>query len=68
MQMMYYGLGPLDMPFASGFPPDPFGMNGYMMPPIPPHRYAHFLDGTWTYPGLESLFLDKCSLLGMVLQ
>ncbi|CAL0331158.1 unnamed protein product [Lupinus luteus] len=38
MQMMHYGLGPLDMPFASGFPPDPFGMQGYMMPPVPPHR------------------------------
>ncbi|CAL0313751.1 unnamed protein product [Lupinus luteus] len=38
MQMMGYGLGPLDMAFANGFPPDPFGMQGYMMPPVPPHR------------------------------
>ncbi|XP_019446075.1 PREDICTED: uncharacterized protein LOC109349647 isoform X1 [Lupinus angustifolius] len=38
MQMMGYGLGPLDMPFPSGFPPGPFGMQGYMMPPVPPHR------------------------------
>ncbi|KAK7260205.1 hypothetical protein RIF29_26052 [Crotalaria pallida] len=38
MQMMGYSLGPLDMPFASGFPPGPFAMQGYMMPPVPPHR------------------------------
>lgn len=40
MQMMGYGLGPLDMSFASGMPQDPFGMHGYMMPVVPPHRYA----------------------------
>lgn len=39
MQMMGYGLGPLDMPFAGGMPQDPFGMQGYMMPVVPPHRY-----------------------------
>ncbi|KAL1367747.1 hypothetical protein HN51_021866 [Arachis hypogaea] len=38
MQMMGYGLGPLDMPFAGGLPHDPFGMQGYMMPVVPPHR------------------------------
>ncbi|RYR66064.1 hypothetical protein Ahy_A03g012009 isoform C [Arachis hypogaea] len=38
MQMMGYGLGPLDMPFAGGLPHDPFGMRGYMMPVVPPHR------------------------------
>ncbi|KAK2356256.1 RING-type E3 ubiquitin transferase [Trifolium repens] len=40
MHMMGYGLGPYDMPFANGMPHDPFGMQGYMMPPIPPppHR------------------------------
>ncbi|KAK7330783.1 hypothetical protein VNO77_24983 [Canavalia gladiata] len=38
MQMMGYGLGPLDMPFAAGMPQDPFGMQGYMMPVVPPHR------------------------------
>ncbi|XP_027917850.1 E3 ubiquitin ligase PQT3-like isoform X1 [Vigna unguiculata] len=38
MQMMGYGLGPLDMPFAGGMPQDPFGMQGYMMPVVPPHR------------------------------
>ncbi|QHO33394.1 hypothetical protein S83_027731 [Arachis hypogaea] len=38
MQMMGYGLGPLDMPFAGGLPHDPFGMHGYMMPVVPPHR------------------------------
>ncbi|KAG5056950.1 hypothetical protein JHK82_011950 [Glycine max] len=37
MQMMGYGLGPLDMPFG-GMPQDPFGMQGYMMPGFPPHR------------------------------
>ncbi|CAL0329816.1 unnamed protein product [Lupinus luteus] len=36
-QMMHYGLGPLDMPFGRGLPPDSFGMQGYMMPPVPPH-------------------------------
>lgn len=43
MQMMGYGLGPLDMPFAGGLPHDPFGMQGYMMPVVPPHRYVPFL-------------------------
>ncbi|XLT46535.1 hypothetical protein HN873_039139 [Arachis hypogaea] len=38
MQMMGYGLGPLDMPFAGGLLHDPFGMQGYMMPVVPPHR------------------------------
>ncbi|GAU32803.1 hypothetical protein TSUD_152520 [Trifolium subterraneum] len=39
MQMMGYGLGPFDMPFAGGLPQDPFGMQGgYMMPVAPPHR------------------------------
>ncbi|MED6149540.1 hypothetical protein PIB30_063508 [Stylosanthes scabra] len=37
MQMMGYGLGPFDMPFAGGIPQDPFGFQGYMMP-VPPHR------------------------------
>lgn len=41
MQMMGYGLGPLDMPFG-GMPQDPFGMQGYMMPGFPPHRYIFF--------------------------
>ncbi|KAK7265950.1 hypothetical protein RJT34_33576 [Clitoria ternatea] len=40
MQMMGYGLGPLDMPFAGGMHQDPFGMQGYMnmMPVVQPHR------------------------------
>jgi E3 ubiquitin-protein ligase RBBP6 len=44
MNMMGYGVGPYDMPSANGMPHDPFGMQGYMMPPItpPPHRYAIF--------------------------
>ncbi|OIV94074.1 hypothetical protein TanjilG_05454 [Lupinus angustifolius] len=51
MQMMHYGLSPLDMPFASGFPPDPFGMQGYMMPPVPPHRdLAEFSMGMNSQP------------------
>ncbi|GFS42266.1 DWNN domain, a CCHC-type zinc finger [Actinidia rufa] len=37
MPYMGYGLGPLDIPFGV-FPPDPFAAQGYMMPPIPPHR------------------------------
>jgi E3 ubiquitin-protein ligase RBBP6 len=54
MHMMGYGHGPYDMPFANGMPHDPFangmphdpfGMQGYMMPPIPPppHRYAIYV-------------------------
>ncbi|CAJ2639461.1 unnamed protein product [Trifolium pratense] len=43
MQMMGYGLGPFDMPFAGGLPQDPFGMQGYMMPVVPPQRdFADF--------------------------
>ncbi|XP_004513229.1 E3 ubiquitin ligase PQT3-like isoform X2 [Cicer arietinum] len=46
MQMMGYGLGPFDMPFAGGMPQDPFGMQGYMMPAVPPHRdFADFNRG-----------------------
>ncbi|XP_022736030.1 E3 ubiquitin ligase PQT3-like isoform X1 [Durio zibethinus] len=33
-----YGLGPLDMPFGGVMPPDPFGAQAYMFPPIPPQR------------------------------
>ncbi|KAK8584500.1 hypothetical protein V6N13_109889 [Hibiscus sabdariffa] len=33
-----YGLGPLDMPFGGVMPPDPFGAQGYMFPPVPPQR------------------------------
>ncbi|XP_038996228.1 E3 ubiquitin ligase PQT3-like isoform X1 [Hibiscus syriacus] len=33
-----YGLGPMDMPFAGVMPPDPFGAQNYMFPPIPPQR------------------------------
>ncbi|KAI9110999.1 hypothetical protein K1719_017874 [Acacia pycnantha] len=38
MQMMNYGLGPLDMPFGGVMPHDPFGMQNYMMPVVPPPR------------------------------
>ncbi|GMI95661.1 hypothetical protein like AT5G47430 [Hibiscus trionum] len=33
-----YGLGPMDMPYRSVMPPDPFGAQGYMFPPVPPQR------------------------------
>ncbi|GMJ00413.1 hypothetical protein like AT5G47430 [Hibiscus trionum] len=33
-----YGLGPMDMPFGGVMPPDPFGAQNYMFPPVPPHR------------------------------
>lgn len=39
MQMMNYGLGPFDMPFGGVMPHDPFGMQNYMMPVVPPPRY-----------------------------
>ena len=39
MQTMGYGIGPFDMPFAGGLPQNPFGMQGYVMPVHPPHRY-----------------------------
>ncbi|KAF7810115.1 E3 ubiquitin ligase PQT3-like isoform X1 [Senna tora] len=38
MQMMGYGLGPLDMPFGNVMPHDPFGMQNYMLPVVPPPR------------------------------
>ncbi|XP_045792306.1 E3 ubiquitin ligase PQT3-like isoform X1 [Trifolium pratense] len=44
MNMMGYGLGPYDMPFANGMPHDPFGMQGYMMPPIPPPPHRDLAD------------------------
>ncbi|XP_058190910.1 E3 ubiquitin ligase PARAQUAT TOLERANCE 3-like isoform X1 [Rhododendron vialii] len=34
---MGYGLGPYDLPFGV-LPQDPFGAQGFMMPPVPPHR------------------------------
>ncbi|XP_007039787.2 PREDICTED: E3 ubiquitin-protein ligase RBBP6 isoform X2 [Theobroma cacao] len=33
-----YGLSPLDVPFGGVMPPDPFGAQSYMFPPIPPQR------------------------------
>ncbi|KAI5409766.1 E3 ubiquitin ligase PQT3-like isoform X2 [Lathyrus oleraceus] len=43
MQMMSYGPGPFDMPFVGGISQDPFGMQGYTMPVVPPHRdFAEF--------------------------
>lgn len=53
MHMMGYGHGPYDMPFANGMPHDPFvngiphdpfGMQGYMMPPIPPPPHRDLAD------------------------
>lgn len=41
---MGYGFGPMDVPFGGVLPPDPFGTQGYMMPPfVPPQRYASLL-------------------------
>lgn len=37
---MGYGMGPLDMPFAGVMHQDPFAAQGYMMPVVPPQRYA----------------------------
>ncbi|KAJ1422413.1 Zinc finger, RING/FYVE/PHD-type [Sesbania bispinosa] len=55
MQMMGYGLGPFDMPFAGGLPQDPFGMQGYMMPVVPPHRdFADFSMGMNVPPPVMS--------------
>ncbi|XP_057463478.1 E3 ubiquitin ligase PARAQUAT TOLERANCE 3-like [Actinidia eriantha] len=54
MPYMGYGLGPLDIPFGV-FPPDPFAAQGYMMPPIPPHRdLADFGMGLNTGPPIMS--------------
>ncbi|KAL4339322.1 hypothetical protein GQ457_08G026410 [Hibiscus cannabinus] len=33
-----YGPVPMDMPYRSVMPPDPFGAQGYMFPPVPPQR------------------------------
>ncbi|XP_039036281.1 E3 ubiquitin ligase PARAQUAT TOLERANCE 3-like isoform X1 [Hibiscus syriacus] len=33
-----YGLGPMNMPFGGVMPPDPFGAQNYMFPPVPPRR------------------------------
>ncbi|KAI4327145.1 hypothetical protein L6164_019642 [Bauhinia variegata] len=38
MPMMGYNLGPLDMPYGGMLPQDPFGMQGYMLPVVPPQR------------------------------
>ena len=39
--MPYMGYGPIDMPFGGLGPQAPFGAQGYMMPMVPPQRYAH---------------------------
>ena len=40
MPYMPYGMGPLDMAFGGVMPQDPFAAQGYMMPVVPPQRYA----------------------------
>ncbi|KAL6985978.1 RING-type E3 ubiquitin transferase [Sarracenia purpurea var. burkii] len=40
---MGYGLGPLDVPFGL-LPHDPFGAQGYMMPPVPPQSHRDLAD------------------------
>ncbi|KAA3469094.1 DWNN domain isoform 1 [Gossypium australe] len=50
-----YGLGPLDMPFGGVMPPDPFGAQGYMFPPVPPQRdLADFGMGMNVAPPIRS--------------
>ncbi|PPR89382.1 hypothetical protein GOBAR_AA31295 [Gossypium barbadense] len=50
-----YGLGPLDMPFGGVMPPDPFGAQGYMFPPVPPQRdLAYFGMGMNVAPPIRS--------------
>ncbi|XP_027192926.1 E3 ubiquitin ligase PQT3-like isoform X2 [Cicer arietinum] len=44
MHMMGYGLGPYDMPFVGGLPHDPFGMQGYLMPPMPPPPHGNLAE------------------------
>ncbi|PSS11545.1 DWNN domain protein [Actinidia chinensis var. chinensis] len=54
MPYMGYGFGPLDVPFGV-LPPDPFAAQGYMRPPIPPHRdLADFGMGLNTGPPIMS--------------
>ncbi|XP_012475879.1 E3 ubiquitin ligase PQT3-like [Gossypium raimondii] len=50
-----YGLGPLDMPFGGVMPPDPFGTQGYMFPPVLPQRdLADFGMGMNVAPPIRS--------------
>ncbi|KAB2018061.1 hypothetical protein ES319_D08G204100v1 [Gossypium barbadense] len=50
-----YGLGPLDMPFGGVMPPDPFGAQGYMFPPVLPQRdLADFGMGMNVAPPIRS--------------
>lgn len=60
MQMISYGPGPFDMPFVGGMSQDPFGMQGYTMPVVPPHRYDFSLSSDIaSHPLLSSLFLSQ---------
>ena len=34
------GYGPMDTPFGAVVPPDPFGAQGYMFPPVPSQKYV----------------------------
>lgn len=43
-----YGLAPLDMSFGGVMPPDPFGGQSYMFPPVPPPRFVSNLYYVYT--------------------
>lgn len=68
---MGYGMGPMDMPFGGPFPPDSFGGQGYMMPMVPPQRYAsvsilsptHSLDGWVGYDNGVSVSFFGCNFM-----
>lgn len=63
MPYMGYGYNTLDMPFGGVLPQGPFGAPGYMLPVVPPQRYALYfliivfscvlcLDGIWSFYAL----------------
>lgn len=68
---MGYGMGPMDMPFGGPFPPDSFGGQGYMMPMVPPQRYAsvsilsptHSLDGWVGYDNGVNVSFFGCNFM-----
>ncbi|KAE8678620.1 DWNN domain isoform 2 [Hibiscus syriacus] len=60
-----YGLGPMDMPFGGVMPPDPFGAQGYMFPPVPLQRAFHNSEvsyGSCSQPGVGGSLLSYLSL------
>ena len=71
MPYMGYGLSPLDIPFGGVMPPDPFGAQGYMMPIVPPQRYAVLCFGIFPLLSLwaDVIYLERFSptALGILL-